>query len=56
MWTLALLQVDSTPGWVGPTVAISVAILALSFLTMAVAVAVAAFKVAGEVKMISGAP
>jgi uncharacterized protein YoxC len=52
MWTLALLQVESTPGWVGPTVAISVAILALSFLTMAVAVALAAFKVAGQVKKV----
>jgi uncharacterized protein YoxC len=52
MWTLALLQVGSTPGWVGPTVAISVAVLALSFLAMAVAVGVAAFKVAGEVKKV----
>lgn len=52
MWTLALLQVGSTPGWVGPTVAISVAVLALSFLAMAVAVGVAAFRVAGEVKKV----
>jgi uncharacterized protein YoxC len=52
MWTLALLQVGSTPGWVGPTVAISVAVLALSFLAMALAVGVAAFKVAGEVKKV----
>lgn len=52
MWTLALLQVGSTPGWVGPTVAISLAVLALSFLAMAVAVAVAAFRLAGEVKKV----
>ena len=32
MRTLALVQVGTTPEWVGPTVAISLAILALSFL------------------------
>ena len=42
-WTLALLQVGTTPDWVGPTVAISLAVMALSFLGMAIAVAVAAF-------------
>ena len=52
MWTLALLQVGSTPEWVGPTVAISLAVLALSFLAMAIAVGVAAFKVASEVKKV----
>jgi len=52
MWTLALLQVATTPDWVGPTVAISLAILALSFLGMAVAVAVAALKVGEQVKKI----
>ena len=52
MWTLALLQVATTPEWVGPTVAISLAILALSFLGMAVAVGVAALKVAEQAKKI----
>ena len=40
MQTLALMQVGTTPDWVGPTMAISLAILALSFLGMAIAVAV----------------
>jgi uncharacterized protein YoxC len=52
MWTLALLQVGSTPEWVGPTVAISLAVLALSFLAMAIGVAIAAFRVAGEVRKV----
>ena len=52
MWTLALLQVGSTPDWVGPTVAISLAVLALSFLGMAVALAVAAFRVASQAKKV----
>jgi uncharacterized protein YoxC len=50
MWTLALLQAGSTPEWVGPTVAISVAVLALSFLAMAIAVGIAAFRVSSEVR------
>lgn len=50
MWTLALLQVGATPAWVGPTVAISLAVLALCFLALAVAVSIAAFRIAGEVK------
>lgn len=50
MWTLALLQVGATPEWVGPTVAISLAVLALCFLAMAVAVSIAAFRLTGEVK------
>ena len=52
MWTLALLQVGTTPDWVGPTVAISLAVLALSFLGMAIAVTIAALKVAGQVKKV----
>lgn len=50
MWTLALLQVGATPEWVGPTVAVSLAVLALCFLAMAVAVSIAAFRIAGQVK------
>jgi len=53
MLTLALMQVGASPDWVGPTMAISLAILALSFLGLAIAVAVAAFKVAGQVRKVS---
>lgn len=52
MRTLALLQVGTTPDWVGPTVAISLAVLALSFLGMAIAVAVAASRVAAQAKKV----
>jgi uncharacterized protein YoxC len=53
MMTLALVQVGATPDWVGPTVAISLAILALSFLGLAVALGVVAFKLASQVKKVS---
>jgi hypothetical protein len=52
MMTLALAQVGASPEWVGPTVAISLAVLALSFLGLAIAVAVAAFKLAGQVRKV----
>jgi len=52
MWTLALLQVGPTPDWVGPTVAISLAVLALSFFGMAIAVAIAVFRVADQAKRV----
>jgi hypothetical protein len=54
MWTLALLQVSTTPDWVGPTVAISLVVLALSFLGMAIAVAIAALRVAKQAKKVGG--
>jgi len=54
MWTLALLQVSTTPDWVGPTVAISLAVLALSILGMAIAVAIAALRVAKQAKKVGG--
>jgi uncharacterized protein YoxC len=50
MMALALLQVGASPGWVGPTMAISLAIIALSFLGIALAVAIAVLRVAGQVK------
>src|SRR6476620_11891929 len=53
MMTLALAQVGVTQEWVGPVAAISLAVLALSFLGLAVAVAVVAFKVAGQVRKVS---
>ncbi len=52
MRTLALMQVGTTPDWVGPTMAISLAILALSFLGLAIAVAVAVFRLTDQVKKI----
>jgi hypothetical protein len=53
MKTLALLQVGAYPDWVGPTVAISLAVLAVSFLLLAVAVAIAAFKMAGQIRKVT---
>jgi len=52
MWTLALLQVGSTPDWVGPTVAISLAVLGLSFLGLSLALAIVAFRVAEQAKKV----
>jgi uncharacterized protein YoxC len=52
MWTLTLLQAGTTPDWVGPTVAISLALLALSFFGMGIAVAIAAFRVAAQAKKV----
>ncbi len=53
MLTLALVQVGASQDWVGPTMAISLAVLALSFLGLAVAVGVAAFKMVGQVRKVS---
>ena len=52
MSTLALLQVADAPTWVGPTMAISLAIIAVSILAAAIALAVAAFRVAGQVQKV----
>ncbi len=53
MMTLVLAQVGVSQEWVGPVAAISLAVLALSFLGLAVAMAVVAFKVAGQVRKVS---
>src|SRR3954462_6558231 len=53
MMAVALVQVSATPEWVGPTVAISLAIIALSFLGIALAVAVAALRLTGQFKKLS---
>jgi uncharacterized protein YoxC len=53
MMTLALVQVGVTQEWVGPTAAISLAILALSFLGLAIAVGIVAFKVSSQVRKVS---
>jgi hypothetical protein len=52
VWTLALLQASSTPEWVGPTVAISLAVLAISFLALALAIAAAVFRLTREVRKV----
>jgi uncharacterized protein YoxC len=52
MMTFALVQAAATPAWVGPTVAISLAVLALAFLGLAIAVGVAALKLAGQVRKV----
>jgi uncharacterized protein YoxC len=49
---LALVQVSASPEWVGPTMAISLAVIALSFLGIALALAIAALKLTGQVKKV----
>ncbi len=49
MSTLTFMQIGAAPGWVGPTMAISLAVIALSVLAMAGVVALAALRVAGQV-------
>lgn len=51
--TLALLQVAAQPGWVGPTVAISLAIIAVCFLGIAGVAAMAALRLSGEAKKLA---
>ncbi len=50
MYTLALLQVAETPGWVGPTMAISLAIVALCFIVIAVGILVTLGRISGQVR------
>ena len=49
---MAVVQASASPEWVGPTMAISLAVIALSFLGIALAVAIAALKLAGQVKKV----
>lgn len=51
MTTLMLFQA-AAPGWVGPTMAISLVVIAGSILAMAIAVAVAALRLAGQVQRV----
>jgi hypothetical protein len=53
MMTLQLVQAGATPDWVGPTVAISLVVIAISMLAGAVASAVAALRIAGETRKLS---
>ncbi len=50
MTTLALVQVGTTPEWVGPTVAISLVVIALALVGGAAVVAVAALRIAQETR------
>ena len=53
MMTLAVIQAGVTPDWVGPTVAISLVVIAVSLLGAAIAVAVGALRIAGETRKLS---
>ena len=50
MMTLALLQAGTAPDWVGPTVAISLVVIAVSVLGAAAALAYAAIRIMGETR------
>ncbi len=52
MMTLAMLQVGATPGWVGPTAAISLAVIAVSVLGAAAVLAYAALRIVGETRKV----
>lgn len=53
MNTLALLQVAQTPAWVGPTIAISLAVIALSIVAAAVTAAIAVLRLSGQARKIA---
>ena len=53
MNTLALLQVAQGPGWVGPTIAISLAVIALSVVAAAVAAAIAVLRLSSQARKIA---
>lgn len=53
MYSLAFMQVAATPLWVGPTIAISLAVIALSVLGVAVAGVVAALRLSGQARKIA---
>jgi hypothetical protein len=53
MNALALLQVAATPAWVGPTIAISLAVMALSMSSVAAAAAIAAYRLSGQGRKIA---
>ena len=53
MVTLSLLQAAATPAWVGPTMAISLAVIALSVLGMAIVVGKSVLRLAAHRKRIA---
>lgn len=50
MSQLALLQAAAPPAWVGPTMAVSLAVIAASFLVMALVLAVLVLRLTGELR------
>jgi len=52
--TLAMLQVAAGPAWVGPTVAISLAVIALSILGGAAALGIAALRLSSQARKLGG--
>jgi uncharacterized protein YoxC len=52
MMTLALVQVAASPAWVGPTMAISLAVIALSILGAAIALGITVLRLSSQVKKI----
>ena len=53
MMTLALLQAAATPEWVGPTVAISLVVIAVTVVGVAAVQAYTALKLVGEARKLS---
>ncbi len=53
MTTLAVLQAGTIPDWVGPTMAISLVVIALAIVAGAVVVAIAALRISGETRKLS---
>jgi hypothetical protein len=52
--TLALLQVAGGPAWVGPTMAVSLAVIALCFFGVTAALGIAALRLSAQVKKLGG--
>jgi uncharacterized protein YoxC len=53
MMTLALVQVAATPEWVGPTVAISLVVIAVSMVGAAAVLAYAGLRIVAETRKLS---
>jgi hypothetical protein len=53
LMALAMLQAAVSPGWVGPTVAIALVVVAVSFVGIAVGILVVASRLIGPVKQLS---
>ncbi len=54
MPTFASFQIAAEPSWVGPTMAVSLAVIAAALLGLAIALAVAALRLAAEARRLSG--
>lgn len=52
MTTLMLLQAAAVPGWVGPTMAVSLAVIAISVMAIAVTLGLAALRIAGQMRRV----